>query len=60
MQDAVINIERDIVIISDRQKGLTETASLVLANAHHSYCFWYLIHKLYRTRDKKVSRLFID
>lgn len=43
---SIINIERDIMITFDRQKGLTKAVELMLLNAHHSYYLRHLVRNL--------------
>lgn len=42
VRNEMINMDTDVVIISDKQKGLMETVSLALPNTYHSYCFRHL------------------
>lgn len=38
MRDAIIDMKHDLVIISNKQKGLVDAIPIVLPNVYHSYC----------------------
>lgn len=57
MLNEIINMEIDVVVIFDRQKGLMEAVSIVLPNTHHSYCLRHLAQNLYgETRDSMARK----
>lgn len=59
MQDATIDMERNVVIISDRQKGLTEAVSCVLTNVHYNYCLLHLVQNFYGMTKDNMAQNYI-
>lgn len=56
MWDAIIDMEHDLVVISDRQKGLMNAVPLVLSNVYHSYRLLHLTQNLYRETMDSLAK----
>lgn len=58
MCDAIIDMDQDLVIISDRQKGFTDSVQLLLPNVHHSNYLRHLALNLYGdTRNNLTKKI---
>lgn len=60
MQDAIIDVESYVVVISDRQKVLTKAILLMLLNVHHSYFLQHLMENLYGVTNDNMGRKYIS
>lgn len=59
MGENIVDMERDIVIIFDRLKGLMEVVPFVFPNAHHSYYLCHLAWNPYGGARNDLIRKYI-
>lgn len=56
IRDAMVVMERDIIIIFDKKKGVMEAMPLVLLNVHYSFCLRHLAKNLHGETKDNMAR----
>lgn len=59
MCEAIIDMDQELVIISNKQKGLMDSVPFVLPNAHYSSCLRHLAQNLYEDASDNLVRKYI-